>query len=350
MLNKKSEIKTFILVGETNVQGRDDPVSVFQKVMPELKTADILFGHMEGLLYPSTREQDLPYKPQWKHSSPDMIEAYKEAGFDAVSCASNVSYGEKAILNTIEILKGSGIEFCGIGENLKEARKPALVEKEDLTLGFLSYTSVFWPVGLQAGENSPGAATIAATTQYEPNRRTIEMPGVPPIVRTNPVSEQLSAMEKDIKKLKEKTDIIVLSCHWGVSKSEEITDYQQIIAHTAIEAGADLILGHHPHVIQPIEIWKGCPIFYSLGNFAFDWIRMRHRNKVGLMLKCMIKGKSISKVSFVPVYRNKDNLVEIFSAEESKGKEIVSKAINRSQTFGTKFNVNDEKVDIIIKN
>ncbi|MFW6030329.1 MAG: CapA family protein, partial [Halanaerobiales bacterium] len=203
MLENFNDFK-FILLGETNVQEREDPVSAFAKVKTKLKQADLLFGHMEGLLYPPTINSDvndLPFKEGWKHSEPGMVNAFIDAGFDVVSNASNVAYGSEAIESTIETLEKSGIKYCGIGRNIEEAKSPAIVEKRGLKFGFLSYTSVFWPTGMEAASARAGVSTISAKTYYQPHKRTIEMPEVPPIVRTEPDSKQLKAMEDSIKKL-----------------------------------------------------------------------------------------------------------------------------------------------------
>ena len=162
-----------------------------------------------------------------------------------------------------------------MGINLEEARRPALVERAGVRLGFLSYTSVFWPVGHAAGRDAPGVATIKATTAYQPGPRALEMPGAPPVIVTTPDPSELEAMEMDVKNLRNRVDIVVVSCHWGVSGSNQVLDYQHAIGRAAISAGADIVIGHHPHVVQGIELWQGRPIFYSLGNFVFDWDRMR---------------------------------------------------------------------------
>ena len=94
---------TLILVGETNIQGRDDPVAAFEHVLPQLRSADILFGHLEAPLTPTSQDPtcpDIPHKGGWRHSGPDAVNAFSGAGFDAVSLASNVMYGPRAAPDT----------------------------------------------------------------------------------------------------------------------------------------------------------------------------------------------------------------------------------------------------------
>lgn len=334
-----------ILIGDTNIQNRSDPAEAFQHVMPALHSADLLFGQLESpLSTPSSdpEKPDIPHKYIWHHSHPEMVKGLEAAGFAAVSCASNVTYGSQAILNSLSTLDAAGIGHCGAGRNLEEARRPALVERGGVRFGFLSYTSVFWPVGHAAGPDTPGVATIKATTAYQPGPRALEMPGVPPLVITAPDPAELEAMKIDVRRLREEVDFVVASCHWGVSGSSVVTDYQRVIGRAAIEAGADIVIGHHPHVLQEIEIWQGRPIFYSMGNFAFDWERMRNKNLDGLIVYCTIRDRRLADLAFAPVRRNKENLIELLHANRDEGGKIVERVRSLSAGINTEITVEDE--------
>ena len=151
---KQNDRISLLLVGETNVN-REIPEEAFSHVLPTLLDADVLFGHLEcPVTHRPSMDPDVPdivYKSSWKFSKPSMIQAWKSAAFSAVSCASNVMYGEKVVRDTLESLDEYGIAHCGAGLTFGEARKPAIVECKGTRFGFLSYTSVFWPVGLAAG-------------------------------------------------------------------------------------------------------------------------------------------------------------------------------------------------------
>lgn len=275
--NESDEI-TLILVGETNIQGRDNPAAAFGHVMPILKSADVLFGHLEGpLTVPSSDPAlpDIPHKEGWRHSDPRMVAAFSAAGFAAVGLASNVMYGPRAVLDTVGTLDRAGIGHCGAGRSAEAARQPAMVTSRGVRLGFLSYTSVFWPVGHAAGPHTPGVSTVRAHTAYQPGRRALEMPGSPPTVVTWADPDELQAMRADIGALREQVDIVVASFHWGISSSRQTIDYQREIGRAAVLAGADLVMGHHTHCPQGIEVVGGRPIVYGTGNFAFDWPKMR---------------------------------------------------------------------------
>jgi poly-gamma-glutamate synthesis protein (capsule biosynthesis protein) len=342
-----NEAITLLLVGDTNVQNRAEPAQAFVHVMPMLREADVLFGQLEGPLSPPSDDPlnpDIPHKERWRHSDPAMVQGFTAAGFAAVSCASNVTYGARAILTSLATLDAAGIGHCGAGRTIAEARKPAIVERRGVRFGFLSYTSVFWPIGHAAGPETPGVATIKATTAYQPHPRTLEMPGAPPTVITTPDPHELAAMERDVRALRSEVDVLVISCHWGVSNSTEVVDYQRAIGRAAISAGADIVFGHHPHLIQEIEVWQGRPIFYSLGNFAFDWEKMRGRALDGILVRCTVRNRTLERVAFVPVRRDAQNLVAPLNPTEDDGQAMIEHVLTLSQKNSTHFAVENGEV------
>ena len=344
-ITKDDEHVKMILIGDTNIQNRTNPADAFKHVMPALHSADLLFGQLESPLSPPStdpKKPDIQHKYLWHHSHPEMVKGLEAAGFAAVSCASNVTYGSQTILNSLSTLDTAKIGHCGAGRNLEEARRPAIVERGGVQFGFLSYTSVFWPVGHAAGTDTPGVATIKATTAYQPGPRALEMPGVPPLVVTTPDPTELEAMKNDVRRLREEADIVVASCHWGVSGSSVVADYQRAIGHAAIEAGADIVIGHHPHVLQEIEIWQDRPIFYSMGNFVFDWERMRNKNLDGLIVYCTIRDRHLVDIAFAPVRRNNDNFIELLQANRDEGGKIVDHVCNLSSKVNTEITVENE--------
>ena len=340
------------LVGETNVN-RPEPETAFVKVQPLLDKADVLFGHFETTLGDNPSENDdmpdLQYKKGWNHSKPDNARAWKVAGFDAVGVASNVSGSVDSTVRIMQELDKLGIPHAGIGMNITEARKPAIVEKNGVKLGLLSYTSVFYPHFVPALDRKPGAATVKAAMGIIPSWRTEEMPGVMPDVKTWLDEKEKTLMLGDIAKLRTQVDYIVLSNHWGVTDGERAQDYQIEFAHAAIDAGADAIMGHHPHRPQGIEIYKGKPIFYSMGNFAFDWWLVRTYLKEGIMAYVSLKNGSAAKVSFVPVRREDDsNDIAPLSVNSQKGAEVIETVRRLSRPFGTKFEVVENEVVVSV--
>ena len=345
----RSGAVSLVIAGETNIQDRFDPVSAFANVRHLLDAADLRFCHLEGpLCEPSAdpARPDIPHKLNWRHSDPRMVAALTDAGIDAVSCASNVSYPADAALGSARVLAEAGIAFCGIGPTLDAARRPAVIGKNGVKIAFLSYTSVFWPSRHAAQADRPGTAVLPAQTAYQPGPRALEMPGASPEVVTWCAPEVLDGLARDVRAARQQADIVVASCHWGVSSSPVPAAYQRSLGRTAIEAGADLVVGHHPHVIQPIEYHRGRPIFFSLGNFAFDWPKMRGRHRDGMLLQVEIADKKISRIGLVPVSRDDDNQISPHAPDSAEGRRILAHIRDLSGA-GAELRLRDGKIEIV---
>src|SRR4029077_1747870 len=137
-------------------------------------------------------------------------------------------------------------------------------------IAFLAYCSVLRE-GDEARQGKPGIVPMRAHTYYKRGGNQSEafpQPGTPPRILTVPYEEDLQALQEDIRKAKQQADAVVMSIHWGLHHiPKAIATYQPKVAHAAIDAGADLILGHHPHCLKAVEVYKGKVCFYSIGNF-----------------------------------------------------------------------------------
>jgi poly-gamma-glutamate synthesis protein (capsule biosynthesis protein) len=194
-----------------------------------------------------------------------MAKIFTDCGFDAVTIANNHMYdfGPDALLDTRALLLEKGIQVTGAGKNLDEARQPAIVERHGITVGFLGYCSVI-PEGGEAGADKVGIAPLRVRASYEPRG-----PHAPVRVRTEPEAEDAQMILDDIVALRRRADIVIPVFHWGVIwVPRVIADYQVAMARACIDAGADMVLGHHAHVPKAIEVYKGKAIFYSLSNFC----------------------------------------------------------------------------------
>ena len=320
------------VVGDVNLQGRECPSEAFTLVEEELRDADVVCGNLEGCFFDA--EESIAAKTGWHHSDKRMVKGLVHAGFDVVWCANNVHFGERAVMESLGVLDKNKISHAGAGANWEEARKPAVLKRRGTRFGFLAYSSVFHPVGQAAGPDSPGIATVRGVTYYEPHPRVFEMPGAPARTISFPDPVELGAMKEDIRRLRSRVDVLTVAFHWGVSSRTELAMYQPTLGHEAVDAGADLVVGQHPHVPQAVEIYKGRPIFYSLGNFAFDWERMHHRRD-GLLVRCLWKGGEPFRVSFLPIQRNDSGQPRVLNPEEGAG--ILSSVEGLSREFGTQF-------------
>jgi poly-gamma-glutamate synthesis protein (capsule biosynthesis protein) len=245
------------------------------------------------------------------------------------------------IMESLGVLDENGIAHVGAGANWAEARKPVVLTKKGTRFGFLSYSSVFFPVGHAAQKASPGIATVKGITYYQPHPRIFEMPGAPATTVSMPDPEELEFMKADIRKLKPKVDVLVVAFHWGISGSQETAMYQVTLGHEAIDCGADLVFGQHPHTPQAVEVYKEGAIFYSLGNFVFDWVKMA-KARDGLLLRCLIENKAAKKVSFVPVRRNDEGQPRILDLNE--GHDIVTVVTELSHKCGTQLQCDNGEV------
>ncbi len=319
----QSDEVSILLMGDMNLQHRDDPADAFEHFMPTLKAADLRFCNLEGpFAGPSDPLiHDIPHKKSWRHSDPEMVEGLVAAGFDAVGVANNVTYPYTALLKSLKVLDKAGIPHTGGGNNRAEAIKPVILEVKGTRIGIVQYATTVFPFDHAATETQPGIAEVKVTTSYQPPPN-LDKPAQPAIPVANPDPASLQSMKDNIHSLKNEVDVVIASYHWGVSNMLEPDEYQRIIAREAINAGADLILGHGAHKLQIIEIWKNKPIFYCTGNAVFDWWKIR-KSLNGLLIQAVVKDKKLKRVSFVPLQRNENNQPILYDPATGVGKELV---------------------------
>jgi len=247
---------------------RKEPETMFTHVEETLRASDIVFGQLETNL--SLKGRPLPYVRLALRSDPRTATAIREAGYDVLSFASNhcLDYGVEAFLDTIQNLKKEGLYVIGAGSSIDEARKAALIERNGTKIAFLAYNSIL-PKGYEADRDKPGCAPLRAFTFYEQVEP--DQPGTPPKIHTFLHEKDKIRMEEDIRQAKSVADIVIVSMHFGIHfVPATIAEYQKEAARKAIDAGADLVIGHHPHILKGVELYKGKAIFYSLGNFALE--------------------------------------------------------------------------------
>ena len=344
--------QTMVLTGEINLKTVTDPAAPFGRVAQELHEADLVFANLECMLAdpPAACAADqvaFHAVREGFYADPVAGEALKLAGFDGVGCANNVTYGEDGVRASLDRLKELGIPVVGAGLNRDEARQPLIIEKNGVRFGFLQRTSIFWPRGQAAGPLSPGVATLAAHTAYQP--RVANRPGVAPIILTMADDKELDEYVDEIKALRPQVDVLIASHHWGLAG--EVLQYQQQIAHAAVDAGADIIMGHGVHYITPIELYQGKPIFYGLGCFSFneghggrastaaavDW--------VGLVVRVAIEDKRVVEITCAPVRHNERNETLIRSVRDERDE--MDKLIVASKKFGALLTMRGDELVVI---
>jgi poly-gamma-glutamate capsule biosynthesis protein CapA/YwtB (metallophosphatase superfamily) len=295
--------------------------SFYSEVKEGLDEADIRFGNIE---WPMTDIED--YDPtrfgrSMRRMAPKEVAGLVEAGFDVVSVANNhmMDWGAGGLLQTLSVMDGAGLKHCGGGTTAKYARQPAIEEVDGIRVGFLAYTAVFvyqtYPASPRSDE--PQLATLDVVTSYAPHQRLVDMPGAPPRIVTQADAGQLDSICDDIRRLRDDVDHVVVSWHWGVSWGaqgssrfiNQRADYQEQVGHACVDAGASVVVGHHPHVLQGVEIYRGKPIFYSLGNFVFWYpprIKPHHDDRSSVALITLGKA-SVADVTLRAVVIDPDD-------------------------------------------
>jgi poly-gamma-glutamate synthesis protein (capsule biosynthesis protein) len=247
---------------------RADLASMFAKVRGALRGGDLVLGQLETTL--SERGSPAPNAKLAMRAPPEAARAIAEAGYDVVSFAGNhcLDFGPDAFFDTLHHAHAAGLAVCGAGADIAAARRPAIMTVGGTRVAVLAYSSIL-PQGYWAEARRPGCAPMRAITAYE--QIETDQPGTPARVHTFPDRADLRALRADVRAARAAADVVVVSVHWGIHfVPAEIADYQRDIAWAAIDDGADAILGHHPHILKGVEIYKGRPIFYSLGNFAIE--------------------------------------------------------------------------------
>lgn len=242
-----------------------DPDSFFAPSRDLLARGDVVVGHVE---VPHTRRGeerafDVPAPP----ADPDHLSALPRAGVHVATLAGNhmADAGPNGIEDTVATLRRLGLATTGAGMTLDAAREPAIVDRKGVRVGVLSYNCV-GPRESWASARRAGCAYVRVITHYELDYAT---PGGPPTVYTFAEPVSLGAMERDIAALKARVDVVVAALHKGIGHTPAaLAMYERQVSRAAIEAGADIVVGHHAHILRGIEIYKGRPVFHGLGNFV----------------------------------------------------------------------------------
>lgn len=228
-------------------------------IAPALQEADITIGHLE--VPHTTSVDELEGDVPAPAAPPEHLSALARAGFDAVSLAGNhmADRGPQGITDTVRTLDELHIAHAGAGSNLAEARRPAYVQVGDKTVALLSYNCV-GPTASWATPDSPGCSYIYVWPAGDG-------PIAPATPLERPDPESLGHMAHDIQQARARADVVIVSLHKGIVHTRaRLAPYERVVSHAAIDAGADIVVGHHSHIVRGIEIYRGKPVFHGLGN------------------------------------------------------------------------------------
>lgn len=251
----------------------------FLKIANYLKKADLVFGNLESPI--SNRGIKVGSIYSFR-ADPEVVDGLKFAGFNYLSVANNHigDYNRVAMEDTFKILKENKINYVGGGFSEAEANNPVIAEIKGVKIALLAYTAL----GARYTEAKRENSGIAWLNQEK--------------------------MVESIEKAREKSDFVIVSVHFGEEYQKNSNSFQKNIAHIAIDSGASLIIGHHPHVVQEIEQYKNGYIAYSLGNFVFDQL-FSEDTMAGLILEVILNNKKEIEIEQIKIKITKDFQVEL---------------------------------------
>jgi poly-gamma-glutamate synthesis protein (capsule biosynthesis protein) len=270
-------------------------------VADALRRADVAFANLDS---PIT-QGGVPANKDYVFRAPALaVGGLREAGIDVVSLANNhaLDYGLDGLFETLALLGAGGIVHTGAGADVSAARQPALVTAKGLRLAFLAYVNT--------PDESVSGFSVAATAAT---------PDGAGVAWATP-----EAVAEDVAEAVRQADAVVVSLHTGFEYREEANDLQVRLAHAAIDAGADLVLGHHPHVLQGIEEYGAGLIAYSLGNFVFDFDAADYAqpglpSSLSLVLRVHLGPEGVLGYDFLPVVTGEaDGRPRLVAGEEAR--------------------------------
>ena len=340
-------------------------------VSPVLRTGDVVCGQGEIVFTSRGIQTYADISSPSPGCPPDNMNALAAAGFNVITLAGNHIWdqGAPGIEDTLTGLRKLGIAVTGGGMNIDEARKPAILERGGTRFGFLSYNCV-GTMGRWATKIKPGCAYVRIISHYEMNGAN---PGGAPDVYTFAEPNSLEAMEDDIRKLRPMCDVLVVAFHKGVlGFPDKLAMYDKQVSHAAIDAGADLILGHHSHILKGVERYRGKIIFHGLGHFIFDvaTLPQEFRSPLGIspgapyfsqpfkpaidpasrwtiIAKCIIDDGNISRVGYIPCFVNEQRQTEVLKNDE-KGQQMFDfmDKITKGASLNIRFEWSGDEVAI----
>lgn len=269
--------------------------------------ADVAFANLE---FPITRSGSHFKEKDYIFRGPiESLRAIRTAGFDLLSLANNhiMDYGHKGLMDTIRQCRQNRLVCAGAGPDLDAATRPGTIIRQGIRYGLLAYSLTF-PEDFWASPDKSGTAH-------------------PDIAR----------MELDIRAVRPAVDILIVSFHWGEELMNDPKPYQVGFAHYAIRTGADVVIGHHPHVPQPVEIYRGKPVFYSLGNYVFG--SFSDHVSAGIAAEVVFKGRNPVMINLYPI--DVDNRNVGFQPRLAKGP-AAQKMIGHLQSLSSPFNTTIE--------
>lgn len=342
-----------------------------REVLEYLGRADVAMANLE---LPLTNSESAAEKAITLRAEPQVAASLRDAGLQLVSIANNhaMDYGAEGLLETLDAVRGAGVEVVGGGRDIGEAFKPAVVSAGEARIAVLGAATTL-PPGYAAGTPRPGIAPVRVRTRFYMDSVTLEeQPGISPWVETEAVEEDVDRICEKIAQARERADMVVVQMHWGIPHGwcaafqSPLADYQRPLAHSLVEAGADMIVGHHPHVVHGVERYGQGIIAYSLGNFLFHSMGGDGELKLlnnyppydltslstgealrSVILEARVGDGRLKSVRFKPVALNERGEPEFADGAEAAA--VLDDLVSQSEQLGTAIEVEGNEAFVKIE-
>jgi poly-gamma-glutamate synthesis protein (capsule biosynthesis protein) len=322
-------------------QGLDDALAALQ-------SGDLALGNLETPL--SARGQRVPKLANLR-VHPDMVWDIKALGFSAVTLANNhmMDYGPAALLDTLDALERVELPFCGAGQDLSAALAPVVLRKHGWSVGLLNVSCTL-PEGSEATPERPGIAPLHIESSFEVDPGILlEQPGTMPVVHTWARTADLDHICDQVRALRAAVDTVIVGIHWGAPShwlspyQGQLAEYQQPVGHALVDAGADVVWGHHSHELDPIELYGGKPILYGLGHFILEkpWDFMTPESVIVRLTPGEPAG-----IDVIPLMIDERGLPRRAYGDEAAL--VLRQLVERSAPFGTRFELSSDHARVLM--
>ncbi len=282
---------------------------ILEKVRDDLRSADITFANLECPL--ATSGAHAPTDCIFR-ADPRAVDVLLDGGIDVVTIANNhtLDAGTSGLMETLDNLDRAGVAYCGAAREREDAWQPCRFEVRGVMLGFIGCTDLSFQHGSWCK-----------------------------------VDSELTEFAQHVRDAKEQCDLLIVTVHWGNEYQKQPTQRQRDVAGAAIEAGADLVIGHHPHTLQGVGEHLGAPILYSAGNFVFDQ-REGERMESAIFHLTWVEDEGWT-IRMVPVWIPRSRCGPIYP-EPSRAAKIIERLATLSANLGVPVTVRDNEGEAFI--
>lgn len=333
-----------------------------------LAGADVAFANLEAAL---TERDEGVDKLVRLRCDPRLATQVAEAGIDVCTIANNhtMDFGAGGLQDMLKALDKAGVDRVGAGRDLVEAQSPRVLARNGLRVACLGFACTL-PNGCGAGPSRAGLAPIRVLSRFVIDPVSIdEDPGMAPFVETVVMPGDGERAAQAVSSARARADVVVVAVHWGVpngwvpQSQGDLATYQRPLARTLVEAGADAVIGHHPHVLHGVEVIAGKPVFYSLGNFLFhtllegdpvlarpyppySWRSLRGEvNHLGGVARLRwVKPGAPELAELLPVWLDQQGDPELASGEDAK--QAMDRVEQQSVELGTRFHRSEGRLEV----